>query len=68
METKYNGGFIAILILLITGVVMVILMLQQYKESGLIRQQDTINTNTPIESAKSIKNVLETKNGDYLNY
>ena len=59
MQKKYNGGYIAILIMLITGVIIVILMLQQYKSSGLIKQQDSTIKTTPIESAQNIKNVLE---------
>lgn len=67
MKQKYNGGYIAILIMIITGVIIVILMLQQYKSSGLIKQQDSTDNTTPIESAQNIKDVLEKRDKGMLN-
>jgi uncharacterized membrane protein len=75
MKTKYNQGYIALLVMLITGVIIVILMLQQYRKSGLIKQDNSKlidsevlnNTVTPIDSAKNIKDVLEKRDQGLLN-
>ncbi len=75
MKIKHNQGYIAILVLLITGLIIVILMLQQYKKTGLIKQDNSKlidtevsnNTITPIDSAKNIKDVLEKKDQERLN-
>lgn len=66
MKTKYNQGYITILILLITGVIIVILMLQQYKSTGLIKDQNSIDNKTPIESAQNVKDILEKRDQDLL--
>ncbi len=74
MNKKYNQGYIAMLVMLITGFIIVIIMLQQYKKSGLLKQQNsklinqtTDNSMTPIDSANNIKNILEKRDSEMLN-
>ncbi len=69
-KTKYNGGYVGLVVILVTVLIITFLIIKQYERVGVIKSNnyapdiyyDNSGINrTPIESAQNAKDVLEKK-------
>jgi hypothetical protein len=69
-KTKHNGGYVGLVALLVTVLLITFLIIKQYERVGVIKDKnyapdiyyDNSGVNrTPIESAQNAKDVLEKK-------